>query len=257
MPFQGQPDMAKSNNPAEGSDHVEDFSDRTAHDQVFDWFDSYVEDNGLKVGDDLPTEEEIMKSTGISRSTVREAITRLRALGIVESKRKRGMRLMRSPALLDLIRLLSAAHISKNDMGHVGGVRCALELGFCSEIYRRATNEDIIQLRQIFNEMVASSEDPAAWNACDRRFHEKLIGITGNKMAIWLSQMLVPFFDTLVMHLTPLPDHVRSLHESIVVALEQRDYDAFYDSIFEHNYYKLPHDLYVWSRSRTPAKPTI
>jgi DNA-binding FadR family transcriptional regulator len=225
---------------------VQEPNQRASHNEVFDWFEEYVEKNKLQIGDDLPSEEFITKVTGVSRSSVREAITRLRAIGIIESRRRRGMRLLRSPRLLELIRLLSADQIKPEEMGHVGAFRCGLELGLCSEIFRRATPNDTRELREIFDTMVAHGNDPDAWNTDDRRFHEKLIYITGNKVAIWLSEMLVPFFDTLVSHVHPLPDHVRSLHEAIVTALESRDWDAFYQAIFEHNHSKLPYDLFFW-----------
>jgi DNA-binding FadR family transcriptional regulator len=43
----------------------------------------------LKVGDVIPKEVELVELLGVSRTVIREAITRLRTMGIIESKRKK------------------------------------------------------------------------------------------------------------------------------------------------------------------------
>ena len=55
---------------------------------------NYIKENGLKVGDALPKEMEFAESLGVSRTAVREAMLRLRTLGLVESKKHRGMVLL-------------------------------------------------------------------------------------------------------------------------------------------------------------------
>ncbi|HPK02124.1 MAG TPA: FCD domain-containing protein [Candidatus Sumerlaeota bacterium] len=225
-----------------------------AYEQIFQWLEDYIDRNEVQLGDPLPSEDEIMRETQMSRSSVREAITRLRALGIVDTRRKRGMWLVRSPRLLDLIRLLSRPNIPPNFMGHAFGYRCALELGLCSEIFRRATPQDIAELRAIFEKMVEHGHQPKVWNDYDRQFHLKLIAITGNEIAIWMSQLLNPFFQTLSQYTTSLSDHVRALHESIVTSLEQRNAEAFYQAMHEHNYWKLAFDKLEWT-SFTKSTP--
>ncbi len=62
----------------------------TAVDEVLDWLIEHVRENGLTIGGALPSEGEISKQTGISRNSVREATSYLRALGIVESRPRAG-----------------------------------------------------------------------------------------------------------------------------------------------------------------------
>ena len=51
---------------------------------------SYIKKNNLKVGDRLPTENELSKILGISRLTLREAINALKNDGIINSIQGRG-----------------------------------------------------------------------------------------------------------------------------------------------------------------------
>lgn len=216
----------------------------TSCDQVLDWFEKYVQDNNLTIGDSLPSEDQIVQETGVSRSTVREAVVRLRALGVVDIRRRRGMRLHRSPSLLELLRLLACDYLPHNVIGHVGGFRCALEMGMQTEIFRRATTEDISELRHIFEEMVAHSSEPNKWHDLDRSFHKKLIRITGNKVAIWLSQLLDPFFESFRAHVSSMSENTRDIHSRIVEGLGKRDAEAFYKAIWDHNHWKLPYEIY-------------
>jgi DNA-binding FadR family transcriptional regulator len=115
-------------------------------DAILCWIENYIEENHLQVGDALPTEDIIVKETGTSRTSAREALSRLRALGVIESRRKRGMRLIRPLDLIDLARVLGNNTIPPDLVCHVGGFRSALELGMESEIFRRASNQDITEL---------------------------------------------------------------------------------------------------------------
>src|SRR5574339_1155479 len=44
----------------------------------------------LKVGDTIPKEIELAEALGVSRTVIREALLRLRLMGLIESKKKKG-----------------------------------------------------------------------------------------------------------------------------------------------------------------------
>ena len=50
-----------------------------------------IKTNGLGVGDSLPTEVALTEELGVSRTVLREALARLRMIGLIESKKKRGI----------------------------------------------------------------------------------------------------------------------------------------------------------------------
>ena len=53
----------------------------TKADEVIKWLEDHVEAEMLEVGDALPHESAIVEGTGLSRTCVREALSRLRARG--------------------------------------------------------------------------------------------------------------------------------------------------------------------------------
>lgn len=220
----------------------------SATEQILTWFEDYVERYGVKVGDALPSEDEIMRATATSRSSVREAINQMKALGVVDSRRKRGMRLERPPQLLELIRMLGSRTIPRELLGHVGSFRCALEFGLATEIFRKATDQDVAELRTIVDKMAAHRNEPKVWNEWDCHFHEKMLSIPQNKIAIWLSHILNPYFVTISDSIPPMIDSTRMLHNRIVEALEQRDFAKFYKAVYDHDYHKLSTNMELWPR---------
>ncbi|WP_448634197.1 FadR/GntR family transcriptional regulator [Pedobacter panaciterrae] len=45
----------------------------------------------LRVGDIIPTELDLSRSLGVSRTVVREALLRLRMMGLIDTKKKRAL----------------------------------------------------------------------------------------------------------------------------------------------------------------------
>lgn len=56
---------------------------------------AFIERSGLEVGGRLPAERELMLGLGVGRSTIREAISRMQALGLVEPRKGSGTYLLR------------------------------------------------------------------------------------------------------------------------------------------------------------------
>lgn len=59
----------------------------------------YIAQSGLKPGERLPTERELMQSLAVGRSTVREVIRQFQALGVMESRKGSGTYLLRGISL--------------------------------------------------------------------------------------------------------------------------------------------------------------
>ena len=60
---------------------------QTMADKVEESLGKYLREKGFKAGDLLPREVELAEALGVSRNVVREALSRFKMLGIIESKR--------------------------------------------------------------------------------------------------------------------------------------------------------------------------
>src|SRR5882762_8004748 len=81
----------------------------------------------LKLGDQLPTEQALATSLGVSRNVVREAIARLRSEGIVQSRQGVGAFLARTAAAATL-RIDAEVLKDLEEFQHVFELRAILEI---------------------------------------------------------------------------------------------------------------------------------
>ena len=101
----------------------------------------YLKRKSFKPGDPLPKEVELAESLGVSRNVLREALSRLRMLGMVETKKKRGMILSRPDILGSFERVLDPLIIDESTLRDLFELRLTLEVGLADLLYsHRASN---------------------------------------------------------------------------------------------------------------------
>ncbi|HUM64475.1 MAG TPA: GntR family transcriptional regulator, partial [Chitinophagaceae bacterium] len=69
-----------------------------------------LQERKLKVGDSIPKELELAELLGVSRTVIREALLRLRTMGLIESKKKKGA-VITSPDLFGIMSKSMNPHI--------------------------------------------------------------------------------------------------------------------------------------------------
>lgn len=164
-------------------------------DKVEDSIVELLQERKLSVGDTIPKEIELAQSLGVSRTVVREALTRLRMMGLIESKKKKGS-VITSPDLFGMMGKSMNPHILDQDtLKEIFEIRLVLEIGMADLLFHRATKEDIIELRQI-----VADEPPATQYHLfnidhEVAFHSKLYEITNNTTLKKFQKMLLPVFD--------------------------------------------------------------
>src|SRR5688500_14776621 len=83
----------------------------------------------LKVGDAIPKELELAENLGVSRTVVREALMRLRMMGLIESKKKKGS-VITSPDLFGILGKSMNPHIlDLETLKEIFEIRLVLEIG--------------------------------------------------------------------------------------------------------------------------------
>jgi len=190
-------------------------------DRVENILREYFEDNGFKPGDSLPGEVEIAEKLEVSRNVVREALSRLRMLGIVESKTRRGMIMAQPDILGGFERVLNPFILGDNTLKDVFEIRLILEMGIAEFLFARKTNKDIIELEKI---VAAQKSIERPTKEEEIRFHTKLYEMTGNVTFKRFQKMLFPIFDHVFTEyrngaaITSPPDHIH--HDGLVKVLK-------------------------------------
>ena len=118
----------------------------TLVDQVEDKLLNYFRSMELKPGDSIPNEQELATALGVGRSVLREALSRLRMLGWIESRTRRGM-ILTEPSLLGGMRRVVEPNILGEDaLFDLLGFRIALEIGLCELVVNNVTDKHLEDL---------------------------------------------------------------------------------------------------------------
>jgi GntR family transcriptional repressor for pyruvate dehydrogenase complex len=127
----------------------------------------------------LPTESALMREHGVSRTVVREAVSRLKSLGLLDSRQGSGVYVRGDASLMPLD--LQASHAaSLQAVLHIVEVRRALEAEAAALAARRRTPQQlaaILQAMQAVDDAVAAGRDGVEE---DLRFHQRVAQATGN-----------------------------------------------------------------------------
>ena len=166
----------------------------TLADSVEDILLEYMQKSKINPGDMLPKEEELALHLKVSRHVVREGISRLKALGLVESRKKRGMIMKRPSAFRGLRKLAEANLFSLKDQEELMEMRVAMELGMADFIFARKTPEKIAYLRTVAEE---PAPIPQRLDA-EIDFHTTLMDFAENQTAKEFRGILANIFTPLV-----------------------------------------------------------
>ena len=187
----------------------------------------------LRTGDKLPTESAIMQAYGVSRTVVREALSKLQASGLVETHHGVGTFVL-PPRAAGMFRLEGSDIATTVDVLAVLELRISLETESAGLAALRRSEEQLQGLRaalDAFEANVAAGGDTVAH---DFSFHLQIAQATGN-----------PYFADIMGHLgtsliprtrvSAIRNHdrrgeylvrVNREHEEIYAAIARRDPDS-------------------------------
>lgn len=150
----------------------------------------------LRDGTFFMTEADVAIEYEVSRTVAREAVGRLKALGILEGRKRKGLVVRHPDPLKLLTETLPSLFSSEADWRELGMLRYVLEVGSVELAVRNATEQQIEQLAEIVKKMeacYAEGNTEAAVEA-DLEFHALILQMTGSRMIVGMRQVLVDFF---------------------------------------------------------------
>lgn len=154
----------------------------------------FIEKN-FKVGDTIPKELELTQAMGVSRTVIREALLRLRMMGLIDSKKKRGA-VITSPDLISILeKSMNPQILDISTLKEIFEMRLSLEIGMADFIIERVTPEDIAELRKIVAVEPTKAQAEIFLAEQEIKFHGKLYDITGNETLRKFQKMLLPVFN--------------------------------------------------------------
>lgn len=208
-------------------------------DQVASALEAEIRAGRIQAGDKLPTEAVLAQQFEVSRTVVREAISRLKSLGLVDSRQGSGV-YVQAPGIEPL--QFDLAHAaSREAVMQIVEVRRALESEVAELAAQRRTPDDVAAIRtamQRIGEAVKAGGDGAEE---DVEFHRAIARAAGNPFLISTLDYLARFLSgaTRVTRAnearrSDFAQAVTREHERIVAAIEAGDPAGARQAATEH-----------------------
>lgn len=146
-----------------------------------------------KPGEKLPSENDLCKSLGVSRVTVRAAIQQLEILGLIETRHGGGNFVKEYSPANAIDTFHPPLRINENqDIITVLEYRKIIEKGTIGLVAEKITAEEIAQLEENYALMVSFSDknQPQKQAEIDHLFHSQLAQIAGNPIVIKVYEII-------------------------------------------------------------------
>src|SRR5688572_3328106 len=115
--------------------------------RIVDGVSARIRGGELKPGDRVPSEPELMREFGVSRSVVREAVSRLQASGLVETRQGVGTFVLAQPAAQPLLNA-APRDLEVRRVLAMLELRISIESDAASLAAQRRTEEHLAAMRQ-------------------------------------------------------------------------------------------------------------
>lgn len=154
----------------------------------------YLRKGKLQPGDPLPKETELAEAMGVSRTAVREALSRFKTLGIIETRKNRGIIISQPDVFNNMERLLDTQLLDDETLNEFFEMRLVIEVGLGDIIFLRKDKADFYKLEMIV-EKEEKTTNKRELVQCDIEFHSMLYNLSGNKTIMRFQKMLLPVFE--------------------------------------------------------------
>lgn len=186
-----------------------------------------VESGNLNAGDRLPSEPELVERLQVSRTVLREAISRLESIGLLKVRRGLGTFVGDRASLSVTTQLIrSAMAISPKDLLQVAEFRRLIECPCSRNAAERVSDAQLEELEGIYQDMMNSKENLRASMRKDFDLHLKIVEIGGNELMRNVLEVLQEFiFAAMVQTLDQpgLPKALGNQHLELLEAIKARD----------------------------------
>ncbi|MEL3972747.1 FadR/GntR family transcriptional regulator [Rossellomorea oryzaecorticis] len=167
---------------------------RKIYEEVAEALIDMIKSGQLKSGDKLESVQQLAENFQVGRSAVREALSALRAMGLVEMHQGEGTYVREFDSKMLSLPVYIAVLMKKEDVKNLLEVRRILEVGAVQAAAARRTDEQLAEIKEALDQMETANDQELGEEA-DFRFHMAIAKASKNELLIGLmnnvSEMMV------------------------------------------------------------------
>jgi len=159
---------------------------RKIYEEIIDQLKQLIVSGQLKPGDRLPSERDLVESLRVSRASIREALSALEMMGLLEVRSGEGtyVRELKPESVVEPLSWMLS--MEKGTVLELLEVRKILEVQAVGIAAERITEDDLTKLDSALNEMIRDLQNSDGGEKSDLLFHFTITRATHNKILIRL-----------------------------------------------------------------------
>ncbi|MFL5620338.1 MAG: FadR/GntR family transcriptional regulator [Gemmatimonadaceae bacterium] len=185
-----------------------------------------IQSGNYRRGDRLPPIVEMAKRFEVGQPSIREALKKLEAMGVVQIRHGAGVFVTRSEEVLVLASPDYAGTVTKKLLLDLVRARIPIEIQSVADCVKNATPEQVQELKRILASAGQHLEDDETLNSVNMEFHGKIAETSGNSVTAQLLAVLHELFadeQRLILGIFGSREDDHKDHVQILKAIEQRD----------------------------------
>lgn len=156
------------------------------YEEVAETLHEMIRTGKLQAGDRLDSVQQLAENFQVGRSAIREALTALKAMGLIEMRQGEGTYIREFEPDQFKFPLSTAVLMNKKDIAHLLEVRKIIETGSVVAAAKRRNDQDLLAISAALKEMEEAHGDEELGEKADLKFHFALAGASKNPLLVSL-----------------------------------------------------------------------
>lgn len=152
------------------------------YEEVCEILHEKIRSGELKPGDRLDSVDFLAEQFQVSRSAIREALSALKAMGLIDIKQGSGTFVQQFPEQLLEFPLSTSILSNKDNVPHLLELRKIIEVGTVASAAKNRTQEDIVKLEHILSQMKHVQGNGELGESVDFDFHTAIAAASHNPL---------------------------------------------------------------------------
>ncbi|GAE45520.1 lactate-responsive regulator LldR [Mesobacillus boroniphilus JCM 21738] len=214
---------------------------KKVYEQVADSIIELIKTGELKPGDKLDSVEKLAKSFDVGSSTIREALSGLRTMGLVKMRQGEGTFVDTFDPSKFQLPVTSAFLMKLEDVKELYEVRKILEIGTAAQAAAVHEEEDLLDMEKALIVMEHANGNEELASQADLDFHVAIANATHNKLLInlmssvsALNSQTIQETRKVLLYSDNIVDDLHSEHRRIFEAIKNRQPNEARQAMLEH-----------------------
>jgi GntR family transcriptional repressor for pyruvate dehydrogenase complex len=185
-----------------------------------------IQNGNYRRGDRLPPIVEMARRFEVGQPSIREALKKLEAMGVVRIRHGSGVFVTRSEEVIVLASPDYAGTVTKKLLLDLIRARIPIEIQSVADCVKNATPEQVRELKRILTNAGQHLADDEVLNSVNMEFHGKVAEASGNSVTAQLLAVLHELFtdeQRLILDIFGSREDDHEDHLQILEAIERRD----------------------------------